>query len=100
MRVLGISRVSDLKRVFLPKAVREELKITENQGLKFYIKERKVVVVASAPGEGKTDSKGRIYLPHQISERLSLKRGDDIIFLRGDSGEIFIAKLEEVDARL
>jgi len=100
MKILGISRVSESKRIFLPKAVREELKMVENQGLNFYIKEKKVVVVASAPGEGKTDSRGRIYLPQQIADRLSLKRGDDIIFLKGEGGEIFIAKLEEVDARV
>lgn len=99
MKILGISRLSETRRVFLPKAVREELGLSEGQGLSFYIKDRKVLVVPSG-GKKALDSRGRICIPQQIVERLSLKRGDDIIFLKGDGGEVFIAKLEEVNASL
>lgn len=99
MRILGISRLSETKRIFLPKAVREELKLSEGQGLSFYIRDGKVVVVPSG-GKNAVDRRGRICVPQQIVERLSLRRGDDVIFLRGEGGEVFIAKLEEVDASI
>ena len=93
MRILGISKVSESGRIFVPKDVKAELDV--GSGYSFAVEEKRVVLVPSQGGRV-LDERGRLYLSKEVRKKLSIDVGSDIIFLKNDDGKILISKLEDV----
>lgn len=93
MRILGISRVGEDRRIYVPKAVRDEV----GQSITAYVRNNRVVICRSKSGTA--DDRGRIPMNDKILEYLKVGPSDMVIFLEED-GTVYLAKAEMVDARI
>jgi len=89
-RILGLSKVSEDRRIFIPRSVRELLKTDKVS----FVVEKGVRMVPS-PNGVQIDQRGRVCLPEPAYEKLRVKRGDNVIFLR-KNGDIAVLRLDEV----
>ncbi|MBW2672717.1 MAG: hypothetical protein JRD89_04765 [Deltaproteobacteria bacterium] len=90
VKILGLSKVSEKRRIFIPRSVRELLKTDKIS----FVVEKGVKLVPSPDGV-QIDQKSRVYLSEVAYEKLGVKKGDSIIFLQKD-GDISVLRLDEV----
>jgi hypothetical protein len=93
VRILGITKIGEDRRVYLPKSVRERL----GHSVSAYVSEGRVVV--SKGSKNQMDDKGRIAVNDKILEYLEANKGDMLVFLE-DRGKIYLAKVDKLDVRL
>ncbi len=93
MRILGITSVSERRRIYIPKSVRELL------GDSVSFSERGGRVAVERGGDRNIDERGRASIGRDILERLGVGEGGCLVFL-GDGKDVYLARLENVDAKV
>lgn len=94
-----IIKIDTLGRIMIPKDVREELEIEDNQALMVFFDENALIVKADNYGYEdcscewrKVDIFGRIVLPKAMREELEMSAGDHLLAYITDDGEFVIEK--------
>jgi len=94
-KVLGISKVDEVRRIYFPKSVIEELGLTIGDRIKYMPGKKVVIEAANSDDEysEKIGIKQRVFVPKYIMEKIGLQIGSDVIFLREGNNEITLSKL-------
>ena len=95
MRVIGISRVDEGRRIYLPRDLFDILNI---KGEICFKNVGKHIEVTTKDTEGgikvSVGTKNRVYVPDEILERLKLEIGSNVIFLQ-EGGKVTLSRLED-----
>lgn len=93
-RVLGISKIDEGKRIYLPKSVMTELNVNIGEYVVMKAKEPFFYIEKAKEGSGvKIDTKQRIYAPASLFQFLKAEIGNNLIFIKEGTG-VTISRLE------
>jgi len=90
MEVLGISKIDEGRRLYIPVAVLKELGLNKGDRVRF-VKKNKVEMIPDDDGV-MIDKGQRIYATDKLVEMLELGIGSEVVFIKED-GKITISKL-------
>lgn len=96
-KILGISRIDEGRRLYIPKGLADELNIKCGDSISFKPTKKGIKVFPKKNLDnainGKVDSKYRIYFPEKALSSLNLKPNEKVIVLKEE--DIVLARLED-----